>query len=245
LTLTPSLPEENIRSLHGFAKTVWLPTQREAILLFDNYVKNIDYLQHVISAPSVRVILDEVYVRVVERRLVESSHVALLLSIFASTAYYWTSRNDCDLLFLTLQDANQASLLWSKAALDVLEHSRRTTSGSIEEIQATIILSFLIFNLEGFSARSRSLMTTALVTARNLYLHKLDAQHQEGQGNTMSYCIEAEVKRRIWWHIVATDWSVPLFLTENSFFNTHQRVTGYSLSPAALKKAHTLYSRDI
>lgn len=175
----------------------------------------------------------------------ESSHVALLLSIFASTAYYWTSRSDCDGLFLTLQDANQVSLLWGKAALDVLEHSCRTTSGSIEDIQATIILSFLFFNLEGFSARSRSLMTTAPITARNLCLHKLDAQHQERQGNSKDGCIEIEVKRRIWWHIVATDWSVPLFRTEHSFFNTHQCVTGYSLSPVVLKKGHTSYSRDI
>jgi Fungal specific transcription factor domain len=198
---------DNTRSLPGLAKPVWLPTQREAVQLFANYAKNIDYLQHVLHAPSVRVLLDEVYMHLAERQPVESSHVALLLSIFASTAYYWTSRNDRDLLFLTLQDANQASLLWSKAALDVLEHSRRTTSGSIEDIQATVILSFLVFNLEGFSAISRSLMSTALIIARDLSLYKVDAHHHERQGHYQDDSIEIEVKRRVWWHIVATDWS--------------------------------------
>jgi Fungal specific transcription factor domain len=219
LGTSPSPIEEHTRSLPGLVKSVWLPVHEEAVLLFENYAKNIDYLQHVISAPSVRVILDQVYTHVIEHQPVESSYVALLLSIFASTAYYWTSRSDCDHLFLTSQDASQASLLWSKATLDVLEHSRRTTSGSIEDIQATIILSFLVFNLEGFSARSQSLMATALVTARNLSLHKLDAQHQERQSSLQDSCIEIEVKRRIWWHIVATDWSVPRFDTQYSFSN--------------------------
>lgn len=188
--------------------------------LFENYLRDVDCLQHVISAHSVRAILDEVYMYVVERRPVKSSHVALLLSIFASTAYYWTPRSDRNGLFLTFEDANQASLLWSKGVLDVLEHSRRTTAGSVEDIQATIILSFLVFNLEGLSARSRSLISTALVTARNLGLHKLDVQHQERLGSTLNTCLEIEVKRRIWWHIVATDWSVPQFHPGHPFFNT-------------------------
>ena len=209
LTSTSSPSEERIRCLPGLAKNVWLPAQDEAVLLFENYVKNIDYIQHVVYPPLVHIILDDVYTRIVEHQPVGSSHVALLLSIFASAAYYWTSRSDYVSLFFTLQEANQASLLWSKAALDVLEHSRRTTSGSIEDVQATIILSFLALNLEGFSARSRSLMTTALVTARNLGLHMLDAQNEERQGHTRERGIEVEVKRRVWWHIAATDWSVP------------------------------------
>ena len=200
---------DNGGSLSGLAKLVWLPTQGEAVQLFENYAKNIDYLQHVLHASSVRILLDKVYMYLAKRQPVESSHVALLLSIFASTAYYWTSRNDDDLLFLSPQDANQASLLWSKAALDVLEHSRRTTSGSIEDIQATVILSFLVFNLEGFSATSRSLMSTALIIARDLSLYKVDAHHHGREGSLQEDSVEIEIKRRVWWHIVATDWYVP------------------------------------
>ena len=184
--------------------------QGEAVQLLENYAKNIDHLQHVLHTPSVLILLDEVYRNLAQRQPVEPGHVALLLSIFASTAYYWTSRNDRDRLFITLEDANQASVLLSKAALDVLEHSRRTTSGSVEDIQATVILSFLVFNLEGFSATSRSLMSTALIIARDLSLYKVDAHHHEMQGNPQEDSVEIEVKRRVWWHIVATDWSVPL-----------------------------------
>lgn len=211
LTSTSSLRVDNTRSFPGFAKTIWLPTQREAVQLFENYVKNIDYLQHVLHTPSVRRLLDEVYIKLAEPQPVEPCHVALVLSIFASTAYYWTSRNDHDLLFVTLDDANQASLLWSKAALDLLEHSRRTTCGSIEDIQATVILSFLVLNLEGLSATSRSLMRTALIIARDISLYKVDAHHHERRSNHQDDGIEIEVKRRVWWHVVATDWSISLF----------------------------------
>lgn len=210
LTAASHVRVDNTRPLPGLAKTISLPTQNEAVQLFENYAKNIDPLQHVLHIPSVRVLLDEVYVNLAERRPVEPGHVALLLGIFASTAYYWTSRNGDDLLFVTLDDANQVSLLWGKAALDLLEHSRRTTSGSIEDIQATIILSFLVFNLEGFSATSRLLMSTALIMARDLYLYKVDAHHDERQSNPQDDSIEVEVKRRVSWHIVATDWSISL-----------------------------------
>ncbi len=158
---------------------------------------------------------NDVYGHIMESKPVQSSHVALLLSIFASTAYYWNMHDEVSPLFSTCKDANQAALTWGKAALDVLDYSRRTTSGSMEDIQATIVMGFLVLSLEGFSARSRSLMTTALIIARDLSLHRIDAQRHGQQINTSDDQIEIEIKRRVWWHIVATDWSVLTFHKEH------------------------------
>ena len=158
-------------------------------------------------------LLNDVYAHIIESKPVQSSHVALLLSVFASTAYYCNIRDEVSLLFSTSEESNQAALTWGKAALDILDNSRRTTSGSVEDVQATIVMYFLVLSLEGFSARSRSLMTTALVIARDLSLHRIDAQRHGQQSNShddrIEIAIEIEIKRRVWWHIVATDWSVP------------------------------------
>lgn len=85
---------------------VWLPTQGEAVQLF---VRQKHRLPSSCTPRSLgpRPPRRGVYAfrRTQGRR---TKPCRLLLSIFASTAYYWTSRNDHDLLFLTLKDANQA-----------------------------------------------------------------------------------------------------------------------------------------
>ncbi|CAM1506034.1 Fc.00g056750.m01.CDS01 [Cosmosporella sp. VM-42] len=97
----------------------------------------------------------------------------------------------------------------SRNALDALDYSRRNTSSTLEDVQAHIFMSFITYHVDGFSARGRILLTTAISIARELRLHRLDAETEspnaENQSNA-SALIDLEIKRRVFWHLAATDW---------------------------------------
>lgn len=186
--------------------TIWLPTKAEALSLLKYYMDNVHYLHPVVDALAVRRMVEAVYTYPV-RVYREAAHIALLLSIFATTGYLWSSReNDELLVFSTTKVANLASSAWSDAALDVADYSRRTSSGSIENIQASIIIEYLIYNNNGFSATCRVLHSNTITMARDLSLHRIDIPHRRHKTNSKADMAEDETKRRIWWYVASTDW---------------------------------------
>jgi hypothetical protein len=199
-------------------RCIWLPEKIEADWLFESYVKNVTYLKHVIHVPSMRTLIDQVYSSILRGEHIIASHVALALSIFTSSAYYFApSREERSALSTNWEDASQAIVL-TRSTLDVLEYSRRSTSVSIEDVQATIILSFVMYNLEGFSARARMLGSTAFLMARELALHRIDNPRERERTPGIDN-IKLEVSRRVWWHIVSTDWFA--IATQTSCNNTN------------------------
>ncbi|KAG6997471.1 hypothetical protein G7Y79_00040g076360 [Physcia stellaris] len=189
-------------------KCVWLPYLEEAKIVLEKYLSDITYTHHVVHSPSVRRTINELYGSLDQPEAVRPGQIALLLSILASATYSWTSR-DAGSLFFTPEQANSQSLSWIKAALDVLDYSRRKTAGSLEDIQAMIILSFLVSSLEGFSRRYRDLITTAISSARLLSLHRIDDPSLSAH-NTVPQVesVAAEIGRRVWWYLVATECQV-------------------------------------
>lgn len=137
--------------------------------------------------------------------MLKPNHVALMLSIFASTAHMLSAHAGyANSIFINQQNATRCAFIWGNSALDALEHSSRSTQGSVsvEDIQATIILSFVVFNLEGFTTRFRALTSRAVTMARDLSLHRLDADTHKQDDSLAGL----EINRRIWWHIASTDW---------------------------------------
>jgi hypothetical protein len=68
--------------------------------------------------------------------------------------------------------------------------------------------------------------------ARDLSLHKIDAPTNHGpgspnQGNTL----ETEIKRRVWWHVVSSDWYAPRRQLDASSFNSVTRIFALSGGP--------------
>jgi hypothetical protein len=194
-------------------KSVFLPPKDEASSLLDYYVKYVDELQHVVFMPQVRKLMDTLYANVDQGLLAPPSHVALILTILASSAALSSHHSgDCRLLFPP-SVAVHASLVWANSALEVLEFSRRTTAGGLEDIQASILMAFLLYHVEGFSARSRRLFAGAISTARDLGMHRLDATSGPSADPKNSVDpVDVEIQRRVWWHVVATDWYVPSIL---------------------------------
>lgn len=187
-------------------KCIWLPQHDESKILWEKYLNEITYIHHVVHSPSVRVMLDALYDNLNQQVDVRPGQVALLLSILASATYSWNIRDPGN-LFPTVGDAESQSASWVKATLDVLEYSRRITSGSLEDIQAMIILSFVVCSLEGMSSRYRTLMNTAITLSRELLLHRIDHPANSAMMALPSPdSVQAEIGRRVWWYLVATDW---------------------------------------
>ncbi|KIV81945.1 hypothetical protein PV11_04092 [Exophiala sideris] len=197
-TKSPHLPSAS--------KSVLLPVKDEASILLDFYFRYLSGLQHVLCESMVREITDTLYSHLEQGLPILHGHAALLLTIFAcSTTLCSYQTGEMSRLYFQAV-ASQASLVWVKSALDLLESSRRTTQGTLEDIQGTILMTFFLYHFEGFSARVRRLFAAALVTARELGLHKLDAVASSRHADPT----EIEIKRRVWWHLVATDWFVAL-----------------------------------
>lgn len=190
-------------------RCLWLPQYNEARVLLRKYIANLSYIHHVLHHPSLFAIVDDIYRRIDEQDPLLPGHAVLLLSIIASTTYVWTSDDvagDEDSLFRSPAEANLQTPLWIKATYDVLNAIQNCPPISLETIQSIIILSFLVCNLEGVSLRYRSLISTGLFLSRELGLDRIDNASKAPTSNT----IQAEVGRRAWWYLAATDWYVCL-----------------------------------
>lgn len=125
---------------------------------------------------------------------------------FASVAAIQASAPRSDIA-INHETARAVCIVWTKASLDCLEHSRRSGEETLADLQAMITVFFLVYNLEGFSARLRSGLTTGIALARGLGLHRID--HPADRRHIPPHKqnnLELEVMRRVWWHVTATDW---------------------------------------
>jgi hypothetical protein len=200
----PYICQHETLSTTGFepSRCIWLPQYAETQILLEKYLRDVSHFHHVIHIPSLPSIVEEVYTSLSQQSQVKPGHAILLLSIFASATNSWL-RRDCEHgLFSTSAEANEQALLWVKATQDVLDIAHKSTSVSMEGIQGIIIVGFVLANIEGFSRRCLSLYSTALSLARNLGLHRIDHPSNADMANTA----QAEIGRRVWWYLCATDW---------------------------------------
>lgn len=185
---------------------LWLPTRAEVLQILDHYGKEQSYNMHIVHLPTAQRLIERGYDDIANGRAVPPSHLALILTICASSAFRIGSEGGLAGLFPTPEHARRCTLLWAKSALDVLSQSVRTTAGSLEDVQARMLLSFLVYHLEGFTTRFRSLSSSALILARDLSMHCIDSPQSRGGAAHGDSPQEAEIKRRVWWHLVSTDW---------------------------------------
>jgi hypothetical protein len=159
--------------------------------------------------PTVKAMMKSVYLRVNQTSHTQPGQVALLLSIFAIAAYFYHPLEHSGIT-ATEDEADRLSKCLAKGALDVLDHSRRSSSGNMEDVQAYIIMSVLLQYLDGFSARARHMLASAALIARDLRLHRLDAGTEDRPVDldvaSLRILIDREVKRRVMWYIASSDW---------------------------------------
>ncbi|KAI8945745.1 fungal-specific transcription factor domain-containing protein [Xylaria longipes] len=188
--------------------TVTLPTYKTAVILFDCFEANVDHMCRILNLPTVRSLMKSFYAGVNRNESVLPGQAALLLAIFALSAFFYQPPSSAEVLAIG-NDRTCLSKYWSRGALDVLEHSRRNTSGTLEDVQALILMSYVTYHLDGFSARYRQLLAIAVSMARDLGLHRLDSNDCTSTSYTSSLrvLIDHEVKRRVYWHLISSDWT--------------------------------------
>ena len=202
----PSLPKPT--------EGVTLPDKEEALALLSHYARLASHMHYVVYMPTVRIMLDQVYDRMDNDQPCEHGHVALLLSMFA-TSNIWTHENGIACIFSSMVEATQCSTTWAEAAVAVLEHVYNSGFSSLEQVQASVILGFAMLTKEGLSARLRWLNHAATIAARDLSLHVLDGEKEKAR---RAKCpedeIQLEMKRRLWWHLASSDWyqSIKVFV---------------------------------
>jgi hypothetical protein len=115
------------------ATIVTFPVYRIAVLLFQSYESSTDHICRILHIPTIRSLIQTFYLLINQNESVPSSQAALLLSIFALAAFSYRSFDHSEVT-TTEKDTVHLSKVLSKGALDVLDHSRRNTSGSWEYI---------------------------------------------------------------------------------------------------------------
>lgn len=189
---------------------VTIPAYNIASLLFPSYESSVDHLCHILHIPTLWSLMKNFYLRISQSESVLPGQGALLLSILAIAAHFYQPFNNSEVA-TTKPDAIDLSKILSRGALTVLDFSRRNTLGTLEDVQATILMSFVAYHIDGLSARGRILLTSAVSIARELHLHRLDADNELSvpENETgLRRSIDREVKRRVFWHIASTDWFV-------------------------------------
>jgi hypothetical protein len=167
----------------------------------EKFIRISHHLPYVTHIPSLPAVLKQVYTDLNQQRETQLGRVIFLLSIFAISTYSWLQKDCACGLFSTYTDANNQVSLWVKAAEDVLDIASRPTKATIEIVQGTILLGSVVAHLEG-PRRFRKLLVKSIALAQELRLHRIDHPSYAEPTNT----IQAEIGRRVWWYLCATDW---------------------------------------
>lgn len=219
-----SIPEAptHVSQLGRATRCIYLPRHAETLVLLDLYVSEISYIQHVLYLPSLPQLVDTVYGQIEDHGSVTSGLVVLLLSIIATATHVWSpstarerSGPASSTLFASAQYAYAQTAMWIQTTRVVLAAAQESSPPILETVQGVLTLSFLVANLEGPSQRFRSLVSTGLFLGRELNLHRIDS-NSSLQSSLQSEDVDlapkdpvrAEVSRRVWWYMAATDWYV-------------------------------------
>ncbi|KAK4552488.1 hypothetical protein LTR86_010332 [Recurvomyces mirabilis] len=218
-SLTPqidTLANIVLRTSSNSPAIILLPRFEESLLLIQRWREHLDALEHILHVPTVKkntaVLFDAIAAGLPLSPPMYSS-LAVLLAVIANITEYWTlGGDDKDSIFPSRAAALTVAKYWLRSGLDVLEHVWRTTGPDVGTIQAKILFMFFIFHMEGFSVKGRHMMSSAVSDARNIGLHMTDAPRSKVRGTTQDEIIDVEIRRRVWWHLVSTDWSAALLV---------------------------------
>lgn len=189
-------------------RCAWLMPRAQAVALLQDYLEHVYPLLPVIHGPTTRDLVRGFYDGISRGEQPPPHTAALVLGIGAISAYLWQPDAGRHSRFACASDAAEASRVWRDWASDILAATATATAtqgpgtSTLEGVQAWTLLSFMVHNAEGCSYRFRVLHHQSLAAAREILLHLVDSPRCARSDG----CVTREIKRRIWWHIAATDW---------------------------------------
>jgi len=159
-------------------------------------------------------LLKEMYDDLESNRLPSATQLAFFLGIFAGSAYV-SKRNFQLECFASCQRSPLAlGELWHQQAVFLL--TKPPVPPSTQALIATMTLAHLCTQIEGFSGSFGILAMSGLQIARTMRVHRLDSRYfREERRKNGADMVDVELKRRVWWHIVASDWFVFSFIVSD------------------------------
>lgn len=179
----------------------------DATLLLGHFTKTIDATYRTLHIPTVWRWLDELYADLNNKHLPSATQLAFFLGVFAGSAFISNDNFQFQNENLQNHSQNQLAELWFKQAVAFL--TKPPVPPSTQALQTFMNLTHLSTQIEGTGGDFVFLSTAGLQMAKSMRLHRLDVASSRAErrkhGDDM---VELEVKRRIWWHMVASDWFV-------------------------------------
>ncbi|KAJ5340479.1 hypothetical protein N7541_009603 [Penicillium brevicompactum] len=183
-----------------------LPPIGQARELFNHFTNALQPSLGLLHIPSTRLLMEQTYQEMLDGRQPSPTTLMLLFSVFSGAALVW-STSLLKRLSATQTEARSALHAYSQTALFILEHPTQPIQSSTNAIVAICALAHSLANDAGLSVTMRILQARGFSMARDLQIHRLDtARSQEERKLKGCDLIDIEVRRRVWWNMVASDW---------------------------------------
>ncbi len=181
-----------------------LPCRSQGEMLLEYYFEHINWIYHVIHVPTVKEIFHTLYSNIEQNQLPNLGHLSLISALFALSAYFCSATSK---LYFKVGESKAMCHRWTLLAQDALSAADCLNQPTVETFQTLILISNHIFPNTGALVTIRILTSIMVYAAQGLSLHLTDSEaNKRTRMNTQVDWVDIEVKRRLWWHVVATDW---------------------------------------
>ncbi|KAH7184763.1 uncharacterized protein B0J16DRAFT_122190 [Fusarium flagelliforme] len=189
-----------------------LPAPAKANILLDHFAVTLHSTLCVLHIASTRRHLNNMYSLMANNRgTPQTDELLLFFSIFAGACIAWT-----DELLVKLEVTNAEVISdfdkYFHLAMAMADDSRKPMPQTVTAVTALANLSHVAINSDDvFLMKALALRSRCYYMCRAMMIHRLDAPAEQEQRNKVDTnvspnLIDLEVQRRVWWHLVATDW---------------------------------------
>jgi hypothetical protein len=186
--------------------TSFLPRESQALSLFRYYLDHIDCIFQVTVPSRTQAQINHIYQCMHNNSPVDPNHLALLFSILAAASYL-QSQSPGNLSESPDYGEARSHKFVSLVGAALIQSSYMTCP-TVEGLQAAIIVTH-----GGPTANNDPAICslfahgTTVGLAKQLGLHCIDSPQYEEERKTNGFDpVDVELRRRLWWHLVAYDW---------------------------------------
>lgn len=181
------------------------PNLNDATKLLQYFFNTTDATYRILHRPTVWIQIQNFYAELEGNNLPTQTQLSFFLCIFAGSAYFAKDRFNFDTKALANRSQISLAERWARRAVALLLEP--SLPPSLEALQTIMSLAHLCTQIEGLRGSYGPLSMLGLQMARSMHLHHLDsAANREDRRKNGANIIELEVKRRVWWHMVSSDW---------------------------------------
>lgn len=181
------------------------PVFDDATTLLDQYIQSVDATYRILHRPTAWTMLDALYHDLNAGHKPSATQLAFFLCIFSGSVY--ASKYDFQFQSPSLHGHPRQALaeIWAQQAVQLL--TDRPVPPSVPVLQTIVSLAHLCTQMEGLRKNFNVLSAYGIQMARVMKLHRLDSHpSREERRKNGADMVDVEVKRRIWWHMAASDW---------------------------------------